>query len=175
MLFDCSAVCLLTAVRLDPTRPDGFFLPAADAPLQRRLYCCRRCCSLTARLPHPGAHKLNPVQCSDCLEMNRQCSLGGCSLHTGLPATNVSPALPPRNTAPAPQHFTAPCISLAPRHTVFLQSRRGIFHLLHSGVGLFTARCRFPLSCIWLQIFPTLCVTLGRPRQGPKLFQDLQL
>ena len=30
----CSAVCFLTAVLLDPTRPDGFFsAAAADAPL----------------------------------------------------------------------------------------------------------------------------------------------
>ena len=77
-ILQCLTVCFLTAVlRLDPTRPDGFFsagrLQTRQAAVQPPvLSCCRRYCSLTARLQlSPAcAHKLCTLF---RLEMNRQC------------------------------------------------------------------------------------------------------
>ena len=80
-VFDSSAVCFLTAVLLlDPTRPDGFFsagrLQTRQAAVQPPvLSCCRRYCSLTARLQLTPAcaHKLCTVFRLQRLEMDRQC------------------------------------------------------------------------------------------------------
>ena len=90
VLLDCSAAGPDSARRL-------FFCSGCRRATEpSRLYCRRRYCSLTARLPHPGAaHQLNSVQPGDeqAVQLRRVQSAHQSALHSTslLPATNVSP------------------------------------------------------------------------------------
>ena len=141
--------CSLPQLLLDPTQPDGFF----SAGCRRRLHC-RRYCSLTARLPHPGAHKpkqlCNAMKCAETAWR-----WTGSAVRQGAVCSPVC--------------WQQTSLLRCHHVTVFLFA--GYFTCC-IGVGLFTARWRFTLSCIWLRIFPTLCVTLLKPRQGHKSSQD---
>ena len=124
-----------------------------SAGCRRRLHC-RRYCSLTARLPHPGAHKpkqlCNAMKCAETAWR-----WTGSAVRQGAVCSPVC--------------WQQTSLLRCHHVTVFLFA--GYFTCC-IGVGLFTARWRFTLSCIWLRIFPTLCVTLLQPRQGHKSSQD---